>query len=469
MSVLDSRTTLVLAAILFLLLPALLWWTTAAHRERAVYWWCAGSLLASTGIVLMALRPSIPAWASHHGGNTCLLVSTILWSQSLRLRRGRPWTPAQVALGVIAAALFYSTLYAGFEPNARGVGMRLALGALCLYTAWQAGMLGRELRSQNAMAIALGYLVLGLALWSQLLLHGGGGDQPNPFSRTWDASLLAVVVLITAATAHLCLAGIVLDDSANRQARARLAQSAMQETTQFDTRLRQLDHEGRLVLAAGALAHELHQPLTAALTQAQMAQRRLARPPADPGVLAESLSKVDAAVSRAAGIVERIRASARASAPTVSAIDLHQVITESIELFQGEWNALGVVLDWQRGPGPLRCQGDPIALSQVVVNLLRNATQAASAGPDRRLRLEGVAEGDTIRLTLRDHGPGVPPDVIGRIGDPFVGRRERGLGLGLAISQVIMQQHGGQLVLRNPADGGAEAILLLPRAGAKTP
>lgn len=458
---LDSQTTLILAALLFLLLSILVWWITAEMRSTAVIIWCAGSVLACAGIVLMGLRPWIAPWVSFHAANTCLLVCFVFWSQSLRISHGRPWTIRQMVVWAIIALAYYSALSEWTEPNQRGIGMRLGLGALALYTALLAGQLAMRLRSHNAGAIALAFAVLGFVLWLQMVMHGGGGTTPNPFGKTWDASLLAAVALSTAAVVHLCYAGMVLDRSAQERLSAIRARTAEKETAWLNSQLRQVDRQGRMLLVSGSLAHELNQPLTAALTQAQVTQRRLRMGPLDPAVITALLDKVASGILRTSSILDRIRASGHSREPNLVRVDLREVTLMALELLEEEWRESGIRVERSMGQSPMDCLGDDVSLLQVLVNLLRNATQAVENGTHRLIQVKCLVKDGEALVIVRDHGPGIPSSVVARWGEPFVGTRKQGLGLGLAISLAIVNQHRGKLTQRNHPEGGSEAVLAL--------
>lgn len=470
---LDSQTALILTAVLFGLLPALVWWVTGSQHDAGVVWWCAGSVAAGLGITLMAVRPWVAPWLSYQGGNGLILSSLLLWAQSLRSMQGRPWPAAAIGLAVALVVAYYSVLLETATPAARGVGVRLALGVLAWHVAWQAAQLARRWRSHNAWTLALTYAVLGLGLLGQMVLHGSGGSEPNPFSKTWDASTLAALVLVTATLGHFAYAGMVLDRLKRQRLQALNAQTAAEETTRLDLQLRQQDRQRRMVLVSGALAHELNQPLTAALTHAQVAQRRLRSETLDLTALRTMLDKLAAAIWRASGILERIRASGQSQTLALARLDLRETVQASLDLLQPSWRQLGVRVEVAWGDGPLWCLGDAVSLSQVLVNLLRNATQAMEPLPQRRLCVALARVDGHVQVVVSDHGPGVPAEVLAQWGEPFVSGHPlhsgQGLGLGLAISRAIVAQHQGQLSLRNQPGGGAEAVLSLPLAPEVTP
>ena len=112
-------------------------------------------------------------------------------------------------------------------------------------------------------------------------------------------------------------------------------------------------------------------------------------------------------------------------------------------------------------------EGDPVQIQQVLVNLVSNALDAMRQTPTGRRKVEistaGNGQGE-VRLTVRDHGTGIPMEMRGRLFDQFFTTKEQGLGMGLAIVRSIVEAHGGQIDAENVADGGARFYFTLPVA-----
>lgn len=125
---------------------------------------------------------------------------------------------------------------------------------------------------------------------------------------------------------------------------------------------------------------------------------------------------------------------------------------------------LGVTLAPVHGARSVWCLGDEVGLSQVLVNLLRNALQAMEGQTLRLLTVNCMAQDGHALLRVRDSGPGMSAQQLACWGEPFASTREEGLGLGLAISRDIVNSHGGQLALRQLPQGGMEAVVRLPLA-----
>lgn len=459
---LHSQTTLILAALLFLALPVMVWLALRSTSERAVAWWCAGGWMAGTGIVLMGLRPWLPAVVSFQVANTCVLGSLVLWSQSLRVSYGQPWRPAVVVTLLLLCAGFYSLVLAWATPSMRGLLVRVALGLLAFHTAYWAWRLSRHLRSGNAATIAVAYLVLGLMLTVQGIWTAHAISVPSPFSNTWDASLLALTALVTAMICHFCYVGMVLDQAANERVEAQLAQQGLRHAQWLGAELQRMDRRRRMAILSGSLAHELNQPLTVALMNAQLAQRQLGAGAPATAVLVKLLEQVEAGIDRTAAILQRIRAGSDPDWPGLREVDLHRVLEQSLAQVEPDMRRLGVDLALERSPGPLLCLGDELALSQVLVNLMRNAVQAMADQPQRLLSVVCGEEQGRLQVRVLDTGPGLSAPLNERWGEPLLSTRTEGLGMGLAISLDIVARHRGELSLRNHPQGGAEALLSLP-------
>jgi len=458
----DSRTTLIVASGLYLLLPLLVWQVVRSQRDRSVVWWCLGSLMAGLGIVLIGLRERLPVVLSFHLANTLLLASFVGWNQSLRIALGRPW-PLRWMMGMAAAlSLVYALLYAYATPGERGLAVRLLLGLQATYTAMLAFRIAHQAGSKNALAIGASYSVLAAALLLQVVLSGWEAHDPDPFSAAWEAGLLALMALLTAVVGHFSYAGMVLDAAAQQRLQAIRAQAEDEAARQLDLRLIQQERERRLSLVSASLAHELNQPLTVADANLQMAQRVLAMPLPQAGLLQELLDKLLLSAERAAAILNRIRASNRQREPQWQKVNLQEQVVLAVEQLEPLARDFNVKVDIQAPDVLPPCHGDALALSQVLVNLMRNAMQAMENAPRRRLTMALQVQDGQLELRVMDTGPGLSAEMLQAWGQPFKTSRSEGLGMGLAISRDIVEQHHGSLTLGNRAEGGAVATLRIP-------
>lgn len=218
-------------------------------------------------------------------------------------------------------------------------------------------------------------------------------------------------------------------------------------------------------LAAG-VAHELNQPLTAILASTQAAQRLLDEDPPAPALLREALERARTQARRAADVVARMRRLVERpdNAGAGQTVELGAALRGLLDLLQPELQR-GAVRPELTG-APMRVHADPVALEQILHNLLVNALQALEAVPpaERRLQIVLARDGSQATLTLRDSGPGIAPELLARLFTPFSSTKPGGLGLGLSLCESLASAMGGTLSAQNVQPRGAEFRLTLPQA-----
>ncbi|HEY6824754.1 MAG TPA: ATP-binding protein [Steroidobacteraceae bacterium] len=217
-------------------------------------------------------------------------------------------------------------------------------------------------------------------------------------------------------------------------------------------------------MAAG-VAHELNQPLTAIANYAHACERLLSRPQSDSESLREALRQITAQTSRAAEILRRLRALARSQQAEHAPASLNTLVTELYELLQTDAIVHGVELTLDLAPRLPEVRVDPGQIQQALLNLVRNSLDAlagrAASGGHITIRTALTAEGEA-QLSVIDDGPGVSPQAMTRIFDPFFSTKENGTGLGLAITHTIARSHGGSVSNRPNVPSGACFDILLP-------
>jgi C4-dicarboxylate-specific signal transduction histidine kinase len=214
------------------------------------------------------------------------------------------------------------------------------------------------------------------------------------------------------------------------------------------------------------MAHELNQPLTAILASTQAATRLLDEQPPELGTAREAMARTVEQARRASEVVGRMRRIVERPevGASLQAVNLPETVNDALYLIEPECRRLGVhpaVLG-----GGILLRADPVALEQIIHNLLTNALQALAQVPpgERALTIAMQPEGDHGVLTICDSGPGIPADVLPRIFEPFFTTRDGGLGLGLSLCESLAADMGGTLTAANAAQRGALFRLSLPLA-----
>jgi C4-dicarboxylate-specific signal transduction histidine kinase len=241
-----------------------------------------------------------------------------------------------------------------------------------------------------------------------------------------------------------------------------------QAQMEIEEQRRQLSHLARVAVLgqlSGAFAHELNQPLTAILSNAEAAREVLRRRPDAQHHVAGMLDDIVAADRRASAVIHRLRALLKRGDRRIQVIDTKGLIEEVLELSHTELITRRIEVTSTVGPILPALWGDRVQLQQVLLNLILNGCEAmiATAESDRRLVLTAETDGPhSVHFAVRDSGTGIDHELMDRLFEPFVTTKPDGLGLGLSISRTIVAAHGGRLWASNNPDRGATMHCVLP-------
>jgi signal transduction histidine kinase len=357
-----------------------------------------------------------------------------------RLREVPPrrWLEAAVLfLGLLAASLVAFDL-----PLVDANAAPALFYAPLPFLVWAAVRLGPA-----GTAGALALLVV-VTIWGAVGGLGpfAGGD-PQDTARDMQLFLIAVAV-------PMLLLAVALEE------RGRVAHDAREQRLQL-THLSRVAMLGQL---SGGLAHELNQPLTAILSNAQAAQRFLARRELDREELAEILDDIIAADQRAGEVIRRLRALFMRGETEFQALDVSDLARGALGIVHGDLVMRGIEVAPQLAEGLPPVQGDRVELQQVLLNLLVNACDAMSAvAPEqRRLTVRTAPDENGVRISVIDRGAGFPAEQYQELFQPFYTTKPQGLGLGLSISRSIVLSHRGRLWGTSVPGRGASFHIFLP-------
>jgi two-component system C4-dicarboxylate transport sensor histidine kinase DctB len=254
-----------------------------------------------------------------------------------------------------------------------------------------------------------------------------------------------------------------------REANA-LLQTEVDERRRTEVRLRSAQNElvqaGKLAALgqmSAAIAHEVNQPLAAMRTFMASAKVYLQR--GDPRQVARNIDLIDGLAERMAKITTHLKTFARKSEPgRPEPIEVNRAVEGALFLTESQIKSAGVRVTRNIEPD-IWVSGYAVQLEQVLVNLIRNALDAVADVKRPAIEISATASLDTVRIVVADNGPGIAPELIEQIFDPFVTSKPvgKGLGLGLSISYGIVQDFSGRIHAANRAQGGAELLMELPR------
>ena len=198
---------------------------------------------------------------------------------------------------------------------------------------------------------------------------------------------------------------------------------------------------------AASIAHEINQPLSAIVNNGSACLRWLASDPPNVSEASEAAKEIVRDGNRASEIIKRIRALLRKTETRKVALDINQTIQEVVLLIANEAASKRVTVHMDLGPGLPRVLGDRVQLQQVVLNLVLNGVEAITSVSDhpRDLFIRSSEQSEGVLVTVRDTGVGLDHEDVEKIFDAFYTTKSQGLGMGLAISRSILEDHGGQL------------------------
>ena len=217
---------------------------------------------------------------------------------------------------------------------------------------------------------------------------------------------------------------------------------------------------------AAAVAHEIHQPLCAITNYAQGGVLRLQAGEFNAVALLDVFERISVEGLRAGQIMRGIRSFISRDTPADAAVDMRALAGDALRVLEPEARLHNVTVRLEEGEAVPPVRGNAIQLEQVLVNLLLNGVQAvaAEARPRREVVVAATRSGDTVEVAVSDSGGGIAADVAANLFSPFVTTKPRGLGLGLAISRAIVENHGGRLWTATPTAAGATFCFSLPLA-----
>ena len=329
----------------------------------------------------------------------------------------------------------------------------------------ESGRITSANRAAAAMFGAGQRALTGTPLAKVLPQLGAGASGAETTAQRTDGSAFTAEVSVGRAdlegrSLHVA---VVRDITERKQAAAALRQHEAQ-----------LAHAARLTAAgemAAGLAHELNQPLSAAISFARACEEVLKAPPEKlPAARAEAAALIGETVQqalRAGEIVRRTREFLRRGDVRPRAIGAAELIGLSLDLVRTEIALQRVSVSTEIAPGLPPVFADAIQIEQVILNLVRNSMEemARAGSAERRIALAArpAKAAGMVEFAVADSGPGIPPELAPRLFTPFATTKESGMGLGLSVSRSIIETHGGQIWAVEQAPGaGAEIRFTLP-------
>ena len=213
-----------------------------------------------------------------------------------------------------------------------------------------------------------------------------------------------------------------------------------------------------------SIAHEINQPLTAVVANANACQRYLSTPSPDLEEIGRALCDIVEAGARAGQVTARILGFVKKSVPSRDWVDMNRLVEEVLVFVGGELQRHQVIARMELWPALPKALGDRVQLQQVILNIVMNGIEAMSAIPDRPriLQIRSQGHGSNLEFSFADSGVGFGSDEAARMFEAFYTTKSGGMGMGLPISRSIIEAHGGRLWATSNLEHGATFEFTLP-------
>jgi len=271
--------------------------------------------------------------------------------------------------------------------------------------------------------------------------------------------LLAVVIVEAAAIGYLFL-------ERRQLRRDRASRASGNDARLSGVRLDEISHVHRVAALgelSASLAHELKQPLTAILSNAQAARRYLAQPVPDHDEIRQALGDIIEDDNRAVDLIGRMRSLLKKDAFEPVSVDVNAVVSDVARLVGNAARMKQVTFDVALAPSLPPVRGDRIQLQQVVLNLAINAVEASAAASGRPAVVRiatSAGSNHHVEVAVSDNGSGIAAADLQKIFEPFFTTKTDGLGMGLSISRSIVEAHGGRIWAEASPEGATVRVSL---------
>lgn len=280
----------------------------------------------------------------------------------------------------------------------------------------------------------------------------------------WEAYRKQAIVAIVV---FLIQAGLIAALLVERRLRLRTAAArkvAERQAGQDRAALLHMTRVSMLGQLSASITHQLSQPLTAILSNAEAAQKMLGRERVDLEELKEICADIVTEDHRAADVIHRMGALFKRGELKLRPLDVNELVRDTLDLMRTDFLTRHVTPVTELGPSLPTISGDRVQLQQVLLNLILNAADAMNAAEvgQRKVTIRTEANGAGVRLSVADRGPGIAAEDLHNVFEPFWSTKTGGMGIGLAICRSIATAHGGTLTAANAPGGGATFCATLP-------
>lgn len=456
-------TVYLFLSFIYLLMPIAIWIALNNQKSRAVIWWCVGGELFAIGLALVGMRPVLPPWISYAVANTLSWFAVCMQMTALLMVLRRPHSLVSMTAITMLWLLVFEYFRLGIENQHLRFGWALSFFAMSFaYIAYLSLQISAKYEFRNARILAVMYGVGSVILCIRIIRIAVGYTQPDLLAQGVDSFLVVLSGVIVSVLGSFAFVGMFIERSSMREMVAIAERVRQEESVRLGEQIAQLERQRTLGAMSYSFAHELSQPLTAILMDTHAIKTSLQKDAVNIDEIVGSVAEVERSANRTVQLVERIRNFIRPTQSQYELVDMKVLVRDVKHLLSHEIKTWAVRFEWDFDAADCVVMGDKVQLSQIVLNVYRNAIQAMSNEKVRKINVTLERDEKRVVLRVHDSGPGLNESLRNQVGHPFVTTKNEGLGVGLSISKTIAEMHSGSLTITNAVDGGAVVELNLP-------
>lgn len=433
--------------------------------DASARYWVVATLLTGATNLVTVFRAELPLLWSYSVPIGLSCAGYVLMGMGLvKLYNPAPLQRQLLVLAVGTAAFIVLMEWCRIHAGPK-ITLLLSGGVFGLTSLWGAYPAHVHYKlTGNPFSMHMRWIMAALGLFHLLRTQGaitGWGIQT--FGQ--DAWTLGVwsAIFVMGALRYFGYVAVRVQQQASERLKIQATLAKEEEGRRLGALLARQERQQSLEVMSASFAHELNQPLTVIRSYAELLQHQQQTGTLDPATTRGLLDDIIASSVRAAEIIRRIRNFIHPTEPRKQRIDLRTVVLEVFELVGAEALRARITLVKPQMDTPMWVQADAIELSQVLLNVMRNAMDAMHNTAARRIDLELRQADGQVQVRVYDTGTGLSEQDLEQAGEPFYTTKSSGLGMGLSISRSILAQYGGSLTLSNTEQGTC-AVISVPLA-----
>lgn len=394
-----------------------------------------------------------------------------LRAYALRLDLGHQESIRYILIGLILATLAYAYV-ALFQQNMllRTAIMSSVSAVLFSIIAFSAYKIGRQEQSKNAYFIAGVYALVVMAMSFRIISIALEQRGMNLFANDWPQMLLVFSILLSVVVGHFSFIGLMFERNKKKEIAYLLDKARHEESELLKQKIMQLDRQRSLGMVGLSFSHELNQPLNGVFLSAEVALHGLQQQKLTPTQHQELLQRMLVNIQHAKQVLQRLSGLMGTASSVFSSVNLNKVIENTLHLLDPLIQQNSIQIKLNINQTDCRVNGDDVAITQALLNVLRNALEAVIGQSNPLVELSVLSVGEQLMLKVEDSGKGFSPEILALVGQAVSTTKLDGLGVGLCITQQIMEQHKGSMIYMNcNGKTGASVTMILPNAAVNYP